>query len=37
MSEIKGENFMEWKYVLTKENSTDLGSRGCEICKVDNK
>ena len=28
---------MEWKYVSTKENSEDLGCRGCEICTLDNK
>ena len=28
---------MERKYVHTKENPADLRSRGCEICKLDNK
>ena len=28
---------MERKYVHTKENPADFGSRGCEICKLDNK
>ena len=36
-SKIKGRSFIEWKSVPTKENPADLGSRGCEICKLDNK
>ena len=34
---IKGESFIERKYVSTKENSADLGRKGCEICKLDDK
>ena len=37
MSKIKEKNFIKWKYVPTKENTADLESRGCEICKLDNK
>ena len=37
MSKIKGKSFIEWKYVRTKENPSDFGSRGCEVCKLDNK
>ena len=32
---IEGKIFIEWKYVPTKENSADFGSRACEICKLD--
>ena len=37
VSKIKGKSLIEWKYVHTKEDTADLGSRGCEICKLDNK
>ena len=37
MSKIKGESYIEWKYVPTKENPADFGNRGCEICKLDNE
>ena len=37
MSKIKGESFIEWKYVPTKENPADLESRGCEITTIDDK
>ena len=37
MSKIKRKSFIEWKYVPTKEILADLGSRGCEIWKVDSK
>ena len=37
VSKIRGKSFVEWKYVHTKEYRADLGSRGCEICKLDNK
>ena len=37
VSKIKGKTFIKWKYVPKKENTADLGIRGCEICKLDNK
>ena len=37
VSKIKGKSFIEWKYVPTEENPANLGSRGCKICKLDNK
>ena len=33
----KKEHFIKWKYVPTKENLAKFGSRGCEICDLDNK
>ena len=36
MSKIEVKSFIEWKYTPMKENPTDLGSRGCEIYKLDN-
>ena len=32
VSKIMGKSFIEQKYVPIKENPTDFGSRGCEIC-----
>ena len=36
VSKIKGKCSAEWKYVPTKNDKVDLGSRGSEIFKVNN-
>ena len=34
VAKIKYKGFRNWKYVPSKQNSADLGSRGCDIDKL---
>ena len=35
VAKIKEKDFINWKYVPTKQNPADLGSRGCDIGKLE--
>ena len=37
VSKIRGKCYAGWKYVPTKKDTVDLGSRGCEILKLNNR
>ena len=36
VQKIRQQSFLQWNYVLTAENSADIGSRGCKRIDIEN-